>query len=47
MTNKTLLTVLLAFLCFLPAMADDVTYLTTEEFKARIFSQNYIDAIKF
>jgi thioredoxin len=37
MTNKTLLTVLLAFLCFLPAMADDVTYLTTEEFKARIF----------
>lgn len=35
--KKILITVLLIAGVVLPMMADDVTYLTTEEFKARIF----------
>ena len=35
--KKILISVLLIMSAVLPVVADDVTYLTTEEFKARIF----------
>ena len=37
MTKRIILSALLAIVSLLPAVADDVTYLTTEEFKARVF----------
>ena len=37
MTKRIILSALLAMISLLPAVADDVTYLTTEEFKVRIF----------
>ncbi len=37
MTKRILFTTLLAIAVFLPALADDVTYLTTQQFKERIF----------
>lgn len=37
MTKRIILSALLAMISLLPAVADDVTYLTTEEFKARVF----------
>lgn len=37
MTRKYLLSAILSIVCILPIAADDVTYLTTNEFKARIF----------
>jgi len=37
MTKRLLFTALLAIALILPAMADDVTYLTTQQFKERIF----------
>ncbi len=37
MTKRILLTTLILLGTLLPMMADDVTYLTTEEFKTRVF----------